>query len=153
MNTFISAKTPLSANIVPFACFTAFWQISLFTVCLYSEQKEKKNCDATKSPCSLFLMFQNNDYLLFSPLLPTLYSLLYSIRDSRVIWWMQVTFTFFAATCKSVLVATSGCPAEVSFTRLWILNKSEVAVLYLTLFSDLPVEEVSDSSFLYFLIF
>lgn len=39
MNAFIPANTPLSANKLPFACFTAFWKIRLFTVWLYSEHK------------------------------------------------------------------------------------------------------------------
>lgn len=40
--------------------------------------------------------------------------------------------------------ATSIRPAEVSLAKLWIFNNSEVAVLYLTLRTDLPVEEASE---------
>lgn len=55
MNTLSSAQALLLPNIVPFACFTAFWQIKLLSVCLYSEQK----ADAIESPSGLSYCFEN----------------------------------------------------------------------------------------------
>lgn len=95
MSTLISAKTPLSANIVPFACSTAFWQIRLFTVCLDSEQKTlmlPKALKAFFSACKITIIY-------FLPLLPTLNRLhmctslfkLYSSHVAKGIVWIQYT--------------------------------------------------------------